>query len=88
MQKFSIFYFKIAVSRSGFLVLQSHSPIEKNTRCQLCMFLDEFIKLCDQLCFSYLKTHVEIHILDFQMHFVLSQSPNAGILIDSLFNVK
>ena len=36
----------------------SRTVLLKNTRRLSCMFLNEVIKLCDQLCFSYLKIQV------------------------------
>ena len=66
-QKFSIFYFKLAksYSASGVFALRppvflyySHTALLKHTRRLGCMFLNELIKLCDQLCFSFLKTQI------------------------------
>ena len=65
-QKWSIFYFKIAKSRSAaggsapkpLVWYCSHTPLLKNTRRLSCMFLNEFTKLCDQFYFSYLKIQI------------------------------
>ena len=77
MQKFSIFYFKIE---------KSHSAARGSASD---MFLNEFIKLCDELCFSYLKIQVVINTYPQTSNaFYLSQNANACSVIDSLLIVK
>ena len=54
------------------------------------MFLIEFIKLCDQLCFFILQNlgSFEIRVPDLHMHFVLSLYANVVTGIDSLLDVN
>ena len=78
-QKFSNFYFKIARNCSAagdsdprppvFLYYINTTRLKKYPRLS-CSFLNEFTKLCNQLCISYLKTYplsLEVRILDLQM---------------------
>ena len=48
------------------------------------MILNEFTKLCDLLFILKNSGSLEIRIIDFQIHFVLSYIANAGTVIDLL----